>query len=250
MIFFASDVHLASDTPAITARFLSFLERARREASALYLLGDIFESWVGDEDLDLSDYQPVFAALRETVQAGVAVYFMAGNRDFMVSDRVLAELGLIRLDDPYVLSTTTWQFVLSHGDLYCTDDVAYQQFRVKVRDPQAQARFLRLPYWVRRLIARWLRWRSKGRRYDAGSPAIIDVNEGAVEDDARRHGYATLIHGHTHRPATHDHIVDGIHVERWVLADWSAERGEYLSWDDQAAAEATAENARLTRHTI
>jgi UDP-2,3-diacylglucosamine hydrolase len=232
MIFFASDVHLASDTPAITARFLSFLERARREAQSVYLLGDIFESWVGDEDLGLKAYQPVFQALKETVQAGVAVYFMAGNRDFMVSDHVLAELGLIRLEDPYILSTTTWQFVLSHGDLYCTGDVPYQKFRARVRDPQTQARFLRLPYWLRRSIATWLRWRSKGRRYDAQTQMMTDVSQGTVEDEARRYGYATLIHGHTHRPATHDLFVDGIHVERWVLADWSADRGEYLTWND------------------
>lgn len=232
MIFFASDVHLASDTPAITARFLSFLERARREAQSVYLLGDIFESWVGDEDLGLKAYQPVFQALKETVQAGVAVYFMAGNRDFMVSDHVLAELGLIRLEDPYILSTTTWQFVLSHGDLYCTGDVPYQKFRARVRDPQTQARFLRLPYWFRRSIATWLRWRSKGRRYDAQTQMMTDVSQGTVEDEARRYGYATLIHGHTHRPATHDLFVDGIHVERWVMADWSADRGEYLTWND------------------
>ena len=232
MIFFASDVHLASDTPAITARFLSFLERARREAQSVYLLGDIFESWVGDEDLGLKAYQPVFQALKETVQAGVAVYFMAGNRDFMVSDHVLAELGLIRLEDPYILSTTTWQFVLSHGDLYCTGDVPYQKFRARVRDPQTQARFLRLPYWLRRSIATWLRWRSKGRRYDAQTQMMTDVSQGTVEDEARRYGYATLIHGHTHRPATHDLFVDGIHVERWVMADWLADRGEYLTWND------------------
>ncbi len=232
MIFFASDVHLSSDTPAITARFLSFLERARREARSVYLLGDIFESWVGDEDLGLKAYQPVFHALKETVQAGVAVYFMAGNRDFMVSDHVLAELGLIRLEDPYILSTTTWQFVLSHGDLYCTGDVPYQKFRARVRDPQTQARFLRLPYWLRRSIATWLRWRSKGRRYDAQTQMMTDVSQGTVEDEARRYGYATLIHGHTHRPATHDLFVDGIHVERWVMADWSADRGEYLTWND------------------
>lgn len=244
MIFFASDVHLASDTPAITARFLNFLERARREASAVYLLGDIFESWVGDEDLGLPEYQPVFAALRDTVQAGVAVYLMAGNRDFMLSDRVLSQLGLQRLTDPYVLSLPNWQFVLSHGDLYCTDDVAYQRFRAKVRNPQTQARFLKLPYWVRRFIARWLRSRSKGRRYDTRTLSITDVNAGTVDDEARHFGYATLIHGHTHRPATHDHIVDGIHVERWVLADWSPERGEYLTWDERA------EETRLTRHTI
>ena len=244
MIFFASDVHLASDTPAITARFLSFLERARREATAVYLLGDIFESWVGDEDLGLPEYQAVFQALRDTAQVGVAVYFMAGNRDFMLSDQVLAELGLHRLDDPYILRTSTWQFVLSHGDLYCTGDLAYQRFRAKARDPQAQARFLRLPYWLRRLIARWLRWRSKGRRYDTRTMGITDVDVTTVEDEARRHGYATLIHGHTHRPATHDHIVDGIHVERWVLADWSADRGEYLVWDD------ARDDLRLSRHTV
>jgi len=247
MIFFASDVHLASDTPAaraITARFLSFLERARREARAVYLLGDIFESWVGDEDLGLKAYQPVFAALRDTAAAGVALYFMAGNRDFMVSDKVLVDLGMTRLDDPYVLSTPTWQFVLSHGDLYCTGDVKYQAFRAKVRQPDNQARFLRLPYWLRRSIAAYLRWRSKGRRYDVQTGRITDVDIGTVEDEARRFGYATMIHGHTHRPATHDHIVDGIHVERWVLADWHPERGEYLTWDD------AADSPRLTRQTI
>ena len=249
MIFFASDVHLASDTPAITARFLRFLERARREAQAVYLLGDIFESWVGDEDLNLKAYQPVFAALRDTTSAGVKVYFMAGNRDFMVSDQVLASLGMIRLDDPYVLSTTTWQFVLSHGDLYCTSDIKYQEFRAKVRVPENQAKFLRLPYWLRRGIAAWIRWRSKGRRDEAQTRMITDVDEATVEDEARRFGYATLIHGHTHRPATHDHIVDGIHVERWVLADWSTERGEYLSWDD-AAENIGVETPSLTRHSI
>lgn len=247
MIFFASDVHLASDTPAaraIEARFLSFLERARREASAVYLLGDIFESWVGDEDLSLPEYQSVFDALRKTTAAGVKVSFMAGNRDFMVSDRVLSALGILRLADPTVLSLPNWQFVLSHGDLYCTGDIAYQRFRARVRDPQTQARFLGLPYGLRRMIARWLRWRSRGRRYDARTQGITDVDAATVEDEARRYGYATLIHGHTHRPATHDLIVDGIHVERWVLADWAPERCEYLAWDDQA------DDARLTRKII
>jgi len=239
MIFFASDVHLSSDTPAITARFLSFLERARREAQSVYLLGDIFESWVGDEDLGLKAYEPVFNALKDTVQAGVAVYFMAGNRDFMVSDKVLGKLGITHLEDPYVLSTTTWQFVLSHGDVYCTGDVAYQEFRAKVRQPENQAKFLRLPYWVRRGIGAWLRWRSQGRRYNAQTGNIMDVDQGMVEDEARRFGYATLIHGHTHRPATHDMIVDGIHVERWVLADWTAERGEYLTWNGTELARQT-----------
>lgn len=246
MIFFASDVHLASDTPAITARVLSFLERARREASAVYLLGDIFEAWVGDEDLKRRAYQPVFTALCELTQAGVTVCFMAGNRDFLLSDQVLAKLGMHRLTDPYVLSLPNWQFVLSHGDLYCTGDVAYQRYRATVHNPETQAKFLRLPYWVRRLFARWLRWRSEGRRTNNRTQMITDVDLATVEDEARRYGYATLIHGHTHRPATHDLIVDGIHVERWVLADWSSERGEFLAWDEHAE----AEDARLTRHTI
>ena len=246
MIFFASDVHLASDTPAITARFLSFLERARREATAVYLLGDIFEAWVGDEDLKRRCYQPVFNALRGLTQAGVAVYFMAGNRDFLVSDTALAEFGVHHLPDPYVLSLPNWQFVLTHGDLYCTDDVAYQRYRAMVHDPKIQAKFLNYPYWIRRIMARWLRWKSEGRRYNAETLAMTDVSEATVEDEARRFGYATIIHGHTHRPATHDLMVDGIHVERWVLADWSNERGEYLAWDEQT----TAEDARLTRHTI
>ena len=249
MIFFASDVHLASDTPAaraIRAHFLSFLERAGREASAVYLLGDVFEAWVGDEDLKRRAYQPVFKALRRLTRSGVAVYFMAGNRDFLLSDQVLAELGMHRLTDPYVLSLPNWQFVLSHGDLYCTSDVAYQRYRATVHDPKIQAKFLKYPYWVRRLMARWLRWRSEGRRYDTKTLEMTDVSEATVEDEARRYGYATLIHGHTHRPATHDLMVDGIHVERWVLADWTPERGEYLVWDEHAA----AEDARLTRQHI
>jgi len=219
MIFFASDVHLSSDTPAITARFLSFLERARREATAVYLLGDIFEAWVGDEDLKRRCYQPVFNALRGLTQAGVAVYFMAGNRDFLVSDTALSEFGVHHLPDPYVLSLPNWQFVLTHGDLYCTDDVAYQRYRAMVHDPKIQAKFLNYPYWIRRIMARWLRWKSEGRRYNAETLAMTDVSEATVEDEARRFGYATIIHGHTHRPANHA-LAPGLH--RVVLSDWDA----------------------------
>lgn len=242
MILFVSDLHLSAQTPELNALFLEFLGGRARAAEALYILGDLFEYWVGDDDLDDPVHTAVAAALHELSDAGVSVNVMRGNRDFLIGDAFAAAAGARLLSDPWVLSTPEWQFVLSHGDALCIDDAEYQAFRAQSRSPEWQAAFLQKPLAERHAIARALRERSEaGKQEKAGrADYLMDVNPGATEDFLREHGYATFIHGHTHRPATHDHIVDGIHVERWVLADWHGEnglpRGECLVWDGERLA--------------
>jgi UDP-2,3-diacylglucosamine hydrolase len=132
-----------------------------------------------------------------------------------------------------VLSLPSWQFVLSHGDVLCTDDKDYQEFRIQVRAPAWRTAFLNKPLNERKAIAAALRRQSENSKRERikNSPYVMDLNPAATDDFLRDHGYATFIHGHTHRPATHDHLVDGIQVERWVMSDWHEDRGECLSWD-------------------
>jgi UDP-2,3-diacylglucosamine hydrolase len=242
-ILFASDLHLCEATPGLTDLFFGLLAGPAREARTLYLLGDVFEYWAGDDDLASPYHASIAAALRELTASGVEVCFLPGNRDFLIGDAFAQATGVRLLPDPFVLSLPAWQFVLTHGDAFCIDDVPYQQFRAMVRSPAWQQQFLTLPLAVRKQQIEAIRLKSEaGKQARAGSGAeyLMDVNAGAVEDFLHQHGYATLIHGHTHRPATHDHIVDGIHCERWVLADWREEpagpRGEIIVWDGDSLA--------------
>lgn len=230
MIHFISDLHLSPRTPGATAILERFLAAIAAPGCALYILGDLFETWVGDDDLE-SAYNASIANLFATAAGrGLAVSFLHGNRDFLLGEDFARRSGVRLIADPHVLSTPEWQFVLSHGDALCTDDLAYQQFRTQVRDPAWQSAFLVRPLTERRLLAEQMREQSIASQ--AGKRACeMDLNAAATDDFLRDHGYATFIHGHTHRPGHHDHIVDGIHVERWVLADWHEERGECLSWD-------------------
>ena len=236
MILFISDLHLSAQTPELTRIFLTFLGGRCRAAEALYILGDFFDYWVGDDEIDDPYNRHIVTALRELTDSGVALKVMHGNRDFLLGERFAAASGASLVPDPTVLSLPTWQFVLSHGDALCTGDSEYLAFRSQVRDPDWQRQFLARPLAERRAIAQGLRQRSEDTKREK-TPELMDVAPGATEDFLRQHGYATCIHGHTHRPATHDHIVDGIHVERWVLADWredgAASRGECLAWDGE-----------------
>lgn len=236
MILFISDLHLSPQTPGVTRIFLDFLRGRARDAEQLYILGDLFEAWPGDDCID--DAADGFnagmvAALRACSDAGTALSVMHGNRDFLLGNNFAERCGARLLPDPYVLSTATWQFVLSHGDALCIDDADYQKFRLQVRNPAWRAAFLAKPLAERKAIAAALRRQSEESKREKTQYAM-DLNPGTTEDFLREHGYATFIHGHTHRPATHDHIVDGIHVERWVMADWHEDRGECLCWDEQA----------------
>ena len=238
MILFISDLHLSAQTPELTCLFLEFLGGRARAAEHLYILGDLFEAWPGDDCLD--DPESGFArtiadALRRLTDTGVGLSIMHGNRDFLLGERFAMHTGASLLADPYVLSLPSWQFVLSHGDQLCTDDTDYQVFRTQVRDPAWRQAFLAKPLAERKAIAAGLRRQSEeSKREKLANAQSMDVNPAATDDFLRDHGYATFIHGHTHLPATHDHLIDGIHVERWVLSDWHDLHGEYVSWDGQA----------------
>lgn len=238
MILFISDLHLAPQTPGVTRLFLDFLGGRARAAEQLFILGDLFEAWPGDDCIDDPEDRfngGIVEALRELSAAGVAVSVMHGNRDFLLGDEFAARSGARLLQDPYVLSLPSWQFVLSHGDVLCTDDHDYLAFRAQVRDPAWRNAFLAKPLTERKAIANALRQKSETSKRDKAQH-LMDLNPGATDDFLREHGYATFIHGHTHHPATHDHIVDGIHVERWVMADWHEDGGECLCWDGEQLA--------------
>ncbi|MBS1189440.1 MAG: lpxH [Rhodocyclaceae bacterium] len=233
MIFFISDLHLSPRSPGATRLFRDFLAGRAREGEALYILGDLFESWIGDDDCGDAFNAEIIGALRGASEAGLSIGVQHGNRDFLLGDGFAAAAGIRLLPDPYVLSTPEWQFVLSHGDFLCLEDTEYMAFRRQVRSPEWQAAFLAKPLAERRAIAASMRAQSEQGKQEK-APYLMDLHPGETEDFLRQHGYATFIHGHTHRPATHDHIVDGIHVERWVLADWHEDRGECLAWDGEA----------------
>lgn len=243
MLYFISDLHLSPAVPGITALFLDFLASLPgRQASSLYILGDFFDHWVGDDDSQDPYNARIIAALRQTADQGIELNLLHGNRDFLLGQDFAAAAGLRLLPDPYVLSVVTWQFVLSHGDMLCTDDADYQAFRTQVRGAAWQSEFLAKPLAQRKAIAAALRQRSEAIKAEKregrdGADYLMDVNAATVEDFLRDNGYTTLIHGHTHRPDRHDHIVDGIHCERWVLADWRQDAtrawGDCLVWDGE-----------------
>ena len=233
MIFFVSDLHLSPRSPGATRLFLQFLGGRARQADELFILGDLFEAWIGDDDCEAPFNAEVVAALRLASESGLKISAMHGNRDFLLGTGFTAASGVKLLNDPYILSTAEWQFVLSHGDALCLDDTAYMAFRTQVRNPEWQAALLAKPLAERRAIAAHMREVSESSQRGKENP-YTDLQAAATDDFLREHGYATFIHGHTHQPARHDHIVDGIHVERWVLADWHEARGECLVWDGEA----------------
>jgi len=222
LIFFVSDLHLSPRSPGATRLFLQFLAGRARQAEELYILGDLFEAWIGDDDSGDPFNDQIVAALRAASDAGLRISVMHGNRDFLLGDGFAAATGARLIADPHLLSTPEWQFILSHGDALCLDDATYMAFRAQVTRPLGE----------RRAIAAHMREVSESSQRDKDNP-YTDLQAGATDDFLREHGYVTFIHGHTHQPAKHDHIVDGIHVERWVLADWHEERGECLAWDGE-----------------
>jgi len=235
LILFISDLHLAPQAPGVSRIFLDFLGGRARAAEQLFILGDLFEAWPGDDCLDDPDDSfaaMIVDALHDLAAAGVQLSVMHGNRDFLLGEAFAARSGARLLPDPCVLSLPAWQFVLSHGDALCTDDHEYQAFRARVRQADWQSAFLARPLVERKEAVRALRRQSESAKRDKAS-FVMDVNPGATDDFLRAYGYASLIHGHTHRPARHDHLVDGIHVERWVLSDWNDEQGECLCWDGE-----------------
>ncbi|WP_374558199.1 UDP-2,3-diacylglucosamine diphosphatase [Thermomonas sp.] len=224
---FLSDLHLDPDRPEITALFGRFLDGEARGADALYILGDLFEAWVGDDDPSEAG---AFVAdrLRALVGAGVPVSFIRGNRDFLLGDTYAARCGMTLLDDPTVVDLYGTPTLLLHGDLLCTDDTAYQQFRTQTRDPQWQAQFLAQPLAARLAFAAQARAASQARYGElvakGMAESVGDVAPATVQAWFERFGVRRMIHGHTHRPAIH---AEGSGRTRIVLGDWY-EQGSVL----------------------
>ena len=216
---FISDLHLAPSRPQMVAALLSLLRGPARDAAALYILGDLFDSWVGDDQLREPVAASVAGALAELSAQGVPIYIQNGNRDFLLGEHFAKVSGAKLLPDAVVHDLHGTPTLLMHGDLLCTDDIDYQRFRRYWADPKRRRRALSLPYFVRRAVAAVLRFASQ-RANASKTAAIMDVNAGAVVEAMREHGVNRMIHGHTHRPARHAVSVDGEPAERWVLADW------------------------------
>ena len=226
-IWLASDIHLGPDVPATCAAFLEFLDRARGQADALLLCGDIFDAWIGDDlaVLEPADWlAPVLQRLRE-LGRHMPLWLGRGNRDFLMG-RILAEhLGARLLPDVVCMAADCGELLLSHGDEYCIEDRAYQRFRRIVRNPTVQRLFLGLGRGARRAIARWARARSMSANRSKSS-RIMDVSPQAVAQAYRRSGVDLMVHGHTHRPAVHRLEVDARTRTRIVLPDWDCDHAE------------------------
>jgi UDP-2,3-diacylglucosamine hydrolase len=216
---FISDLHLSATRPELVAAFHEFTRGPARDASALYVLGDLFDLWLGDDQLRDPLAAGVAGAFAELAQAGTAVYLQRGNRDFLLGERFAKASGATLLADSVVHDLHGTATLIMHGDQLCTDDVGYQRFRAWWQDPVHRRRFLALPFFVRRGIGAALSAGSR-RAIETKPEAIMDVNADAVAAAFREGGMSRLIHGHTHRPARHEHSVDGRVCERQVLADW------------------------------
>ncbi|SEF78056.1 UDP-2,3-diacylglucosamine diphosphatase [Marinobacterium lutimaris] len=223
--YFIADLHLQPERPDITRAFLYFLEEIIQPGDSLYLLGDIFEYWIGD-DAPLDGMEPALDKLEQLSNGGSEVFFQHGNRDFLVGEAFAKRIGATLLPEALVIELNSGPALLMHGDQLCTDDEPYQQFRTQVRNPDWQQQFLSQPVEQRRAIAEQMRAQSKAQGA-MKAETIMDVNAEEVSRQMRQHGVEVLIHGHTHRPAIHpDQIAPGI-GKRIVLGDWG-QNGWYL----------------------
>lgn len=227
---FISDLHLESGQPDIGSQFLDFLAGEARTAEALYILGDLFEVWLGDDDPN-PYYKEMKLALRELSDSGVPVYFMHGNRDFTIGADFAAETGIKILADPTVVELYGENVLLCHGDSLCTDDVHYQQVRSMTRDPEWQAMMLAKSIEERIAFALQAR-KESAERGESINDEIMDVNQDAVTAMLNDHGVSVMLHGHTHRPAVHTLDLADRKLTRIVLGDWY-EQGSLVRWDQE-----------------
>jgi UDP-2,3-diacylglucosamine hydrolase len=229
-VLFLADLHLPAGPSPFRDAFRRFCAGPAREASTVYILGDLFEYWIGD-DVGLEQYADETAALRTLANSGVRVLIGHGNRDFLIGPAFLTAVGAQALEDASRIELQGTPTLLAHGDEFCIDDVAYQRWRRFCRNPIAQSVFRKLPRRARERVAGGLRKTSLVEKRMKPED-IMDVNDGAVRAAFQRHGVTRIIHGHTHRPAEHRYEIDGRDCERIVLADWRSERLEYLRVDE------------------
>jgi UDP-2,3-diacylglucosamine hydrolase len=227
-ILFISDLHISLEKPEITRRFLAFLKNRAPQAAALYILGDLFDAWIGDDD-PTPPNNKIRQQLKELTDSGTQVFLQQGNRDFLLGKKFCQDTGIALLDDYHVIDLYGTPTLLTHGDLLCTDDLPYQAFRIKSHSPEWQQSVLSKPLLLRLLAARWYRLRSFFHKRKK-SLDIMDVNQDTVVNALSDHQCLRLIHGHTHRPDVHDFELNGQIAQRIVLAAWSKDAGEALSW--------------------
>lgn len=216
---FISDLHLSADHPHSIAAFQRFITTLAPKAEALYILGDLFEYWAGDDDRHDPFHTGIVNALHDLAAHGTKVYLMHGNRDLLMGDELAQACRAKLLPDPTLLDLYGTPTLITHGDTLCTDDVEYQKFRAQVHDAAFQKNFLAQPLTARKTYIEQLRRQSTAAKQSKDS-AIMDVNDNAVAALLHEYRYPRLIHGHTHRPNRHEHVVDGHRCERWVLSDW------------------------------
>lgn len=231
---FISDLHLQPEMPRTTQAFLRFLTHYASNSQQLYLLGDIFEAWAGDDDIADAYNQNIVAALKQCSECGVQLCWIAGNRDFLVGAKFAETSGVTLLNDPYLTTIAGLPVVLTHGDAQCTDDHAYMQFRAQVRDPAWQRDFVALPLPQRKAMIASMRAGSRAAQRDK-SDEIMDVNQNEIDNLFASSGANIMIHGHTHRPACHNELSGNMRRQRYVLSDWDldgdATRGDWLAID-------------------
>ena len=226
---FVADLHLTEKRPQTVDAFFGFLSGPAQQAGSIFILGDLFEYWLGDDDIGSAFNQEVCEALKSAITAGTVIYFMTGNRDILAGQGFAQASGVRLLDDIVSIRSEPRALLLSHGDALCTDDHAYQAYRHQVRNREWQAGFLAQPLEVRRDLIEKGRIQSEAAK--SGKRAeIMDVSVDAVTSLLRSHAYPILIHGHTHRPARHTYLIDGHHCERYVLPDWR-DHAVWLAFD-------------------
>lgn len=231
-VLFISDLHLTREKPEITQRFLHFLRDRAGYAQALYILGDLFDVWVGDDD-NTHPYPRIKQALKALVASGTPVFLLQGNRDFLLGKRFATETAVTLLDEYSVIELNGQRILLTHGDLLCTDDLAYQAFRQKSHTQEWQQQVLAKPLLLRLLAAKWYRFRSFYHKRKK-TMEIMDVNQQTVQDEMQKHQCFILIHGHTHRPARHDFSLAENPAIRFVLPEWKKETAQCLCWRSEA----------------
>jgi UDP-2,3-diacylglucosamine hydrolase len=216
---FISDLHLCENSPVTTGLFHHFIKHIAPHAEALYILGDLFEYWAGDDDINSHFHQEITQALCELTTQNVRLFIMHGNRDFLMAEKLATACNASLLTDPTLLDLYGKRTLLTHGDTLCIDDIDYQAFRLQVRNNSWQQQFLAQPLTLRKEQIEKIREHSKSEK-QVKTERIMDVNQIAVHDLLREHLYPQIIHGHTHRPAHHLHHVDAHTCDRWVLGDW------------------------------
>jgi len=225
---FISDLHLTVERPEVTQKFLKLLKGRATKAKALYILGDLFDTWIGDDDFS-PPIKTVKKHLKALTAQGTPVFYIHGNRDFLIGQRFSQESGVTLLDEYSVIDLYGTPTLLTHGDLLCTDDLPYQAFRLKSHSKAWQENVLSKPLILRILYARWYRLRSFFHKRKK-SQDIMDVNRGTVVDVMGKYQTTRLIHGHTHRPAVHDLKINNLKGQRFVLAEWKKDSASILAW--------------------